>query len=48
MRLLLVLIFFDDLIDGNLQSDIVVASVAAVLVDPKLCSSHRLAIRDLS
>lgn len=47
-RYLLVLIFLDDLIYGNLQSDIVVAGMTAVLVDPKLCSSHRLSVRDLS
>lgn len=44
----LVVVFFDDLIYRNLQSDVVVARMAAVLIDPKLCSSHRLSIRDLS
>lgn len=46
--ILLVLIFFDDLIYGNLQGDIVVASMTAVFIDPKFCCSHRLSIWDLS
>lgn len=45
---LLVLIFLDDLIYGNLQSNIVVAGMTAILIDPKLCSGHRLSIWDLS
>lgn len=45
---LLVMIFFDNLIYGNLQGDIVVASVTAVLIDPKFCCGHCLSIWDLS
>lgn len=47
-RYLLVLVLLDDLIYGNPQSNIVVAGMTVVLIDPELCSSHCLSIWDLS
>lgn len=44
---LLVLVFLYDLIYGNLQSDIVVAGMTALLIDPELGGRHRLALWDL-
>lgn len=44
---LLVLVFLYDLIYGNLQRDVVVAGMTAVLIDPELGGCDRLALRDL-
>lgn len=44
---LLVLVFLYDLIYGNLQSDIVVAGMAALLIDPELGGRHCLTLWDL-
>lgn len=44
---LLVLVFLCDLIYGNLQRDIVVAGMTAVLIDPELGGCDRLALWDL-
>lgn len=38
----------DDLIYSDFQRHIVVAAMAAVLIDAELRSGHRLALRDLS
>lgn len=48
VRYSLVLKLLDDLMNDNLQSYIVIAGMTAVLVDPKLCSSHCLSVWDLS
>lgn len=45
---LLVLIFLDDLVDGDLQGNVLIAGRTAIFVDPKLSSSHSLPLRDLS
>lgn len=44
---LLLLVFLYDLIYGNLQGNIVVAGMTAVLIDPELGGCDRLALRDL-
>lgn len=43
----LILVFPYDLMYGNLQSDIVVAGMTSVLIDPELGGRHRLTLWDL-
>lgn len=45
---LLVWVFFDDLVYRDLESEVLISSMAVVLVDAEFCGSHRFPVGNLS